>query len=54
MAGNGLVEESYICKLLEGESLDTLKESGLRDEMFLTCKDQIQFIQKHEAARIWI
>ena len=49
MAGNGLVEESYICKLLEGGSLDTLKESGLRDEMFLTCKDQIQFIQKHEA-----
>ena len=26
MAGNGLVEESYICKLLEGGSLDTLKE----------------------------
>lgn len=49
MVGNGLVEESYICKLLEGGSLDTLKESGLRDEMFLTCKDQIQFIQKHEA-----
>lgn len=49
MAGNGLVEESYICKLLEGGSLDTFKESGLRDEMFLTCKDQIQFIQKHEA-----
>ena len=24
MAGNGLVEESYICKLLEGGSLDTL------------------------------
>ena len=47
MAGNGLVEESYICKLLEGGSLDTLKESGLRDEMFLTCKDQIQFIQNH-------
>ena len=49
MAGNGLVEESYICILLEGGSLDTLNESGLRDEMFLTCKDQIQFIQKHEA-----
>ena len=49
MAGNGLVEESYICKLLEGGSLDDMKEQGLREDMFLTCKDEILFIQKHEA-----
>lgn len=47
MAGNGLIEESFICRLLETGSLAPLKEQGLTDEMFLTCKDEIQFIQKH-------
>lgn len=49
MAGNGLIEESFICRLLEVGSLDPMKEQGLTDSMFLTCKDEIQFIQTHFA-----
>lgn len=46
---SGLIEESFICRLLEKGSLDPFKEQGLTDDMFLTCKDEIQFIQRHFA-----
>lgn len=46
---SGLIEESFICRLLEKGSLDSFKEQGLTEDMFLTCKDEIQFIQRHFA-----
>lgn len=46
---SGLIEESFICRLLEKGSLDPFKEQGLTEDMFLTCKDEIQFIQRHFA-----
>lgn len=49
MAGNGLIEESFICRLLETGSIDPMKEQGLTDAMFLTCKDEIQYIERHFA-----
>lgn len=44
-----LIEESFITRLLEGGSVDPFKELGLTDAMFLTCKDEIQFIESHFA-----
>ena len=49
MANNGLVEESYICRLFEIGSIDQMQEEGLTEDMFLTCKDEIRFIVNHVA-----
>jgi len=46
---NGLIEESYISRLLDESSLDVYREHGLTSAMFLTCKDEIQFIEAHWA-----
>lgn len=46
---SGLIEESYISRLLDEPSLDLYREQGLTVEMFLTCKDEIQFIEAHWA-----
>lgn len=48
MATN-LVEESYICRLFDIGSIDHMKETGLTEDMFLTCKDEIKFIEAHVA-----
>lgn len=48
MAGNTLIEESFICKVLESGSLEPMKELGVSEDMFLTCSDEITFLQKHE------
>lgn len=44
---SGLIEESYISRLLEESSLDLYREHGLTEEMFLTCKEEIRFIEAH-------
>ena len=46
---NGLIEESYISRLLDEPSLDVYREQGLTEAMFLTCKDEIRFIETHWA-----
>lgn len=46
---NNLVEESYISRLFDIGSVDHLKEVGLTEDMFLTCKAEIRFIQNHVA-----
>lgn len=49
MAKTGLIEESYICKLLDQGSLDEYREQGLSAVMFLTCREKVEFIEKHYA-----
>jgi len=46
---SGLIEESYISRILEESSLDIYREQGLTEDMFLTCKDEISFIVTHWA-----
>lgn len=34
-----MVEQSFICKTLEAPDLEIIFSNGLREDMFLTCKD---------------
>ena len=47
MAATGMIEQSIISKLLESGSLDVLHTNNVLPEMFLTCKDEIEFILRH-------
>lgn len=42
-----MVEQSFICKTLEAPDLEIIFSNGLREDMFLTCKDEIHFIIQH-------
>lgn len=42
-----MIEQSIICKLLEAEDLEILHSNGVTEDMFLSCKDEIQFITTH-------
>ena len=46
MAATGMIEQSIISKLLESGSLDVLHTNNVLPEMFLTCKDEIEFMLK--------
>jgi replicative DNA helicase len=41
------VEQSLICKVLDAPDLEILHANGVIAEMFLTCKDEIEFIINH-------
>jgi replicative DNA helicase len=43
----GMIEQSFICKLLDGTDLEMLNTNGVTEEMFLTCKKEIKFIVNH-------
>lgn len=40
-----MIEQSFICKLLEAKDLDMLTD--LKMDMFITCKDELKFILNH-------
>jgi len=42
-----MIEQSLLCKVLEATDLEILHSNGLTEEMFLTCKDEVQFISTH-------
>lgn len=42
-----MIEQSLISKLLEAPDLEILHSNGVTVDMFLTCKDEIQFIVNH-------
>ena len=42
-----MIEQSLICKLLEAPDLEIFHSNGVTAEMFLTCKDEVQFITNH-------
>ncbi|AVM69754.1 DNA helicase [Lachnospiraceae bacterium oral taxon 500] len=42
-----MIEQSLICKILEATDLELLNANGVTSEMFLTCKDEVDFITTH-------
>ena len=42
-----MIEQSLICKLLEAPDFEILRVNGVIPDMFLTCKDEIYFIENH-------
>ena len=42
-----MIEQSFICKLLEAKDLDILLGKGLKTDMFITCKEELKFIVNH-------
>lgn len=42
-----MIEQSIICKVLEAPDLEILHANGVIAEMFLTCKDEVEFIITH-------
>ena len=42
-----MIEQSLICKLLEAPDLEIFHSKGVIADMFLTCKDEVQFILDH-------
>lgn len=42
-----MIEQSIICKLLEATDLEILHSNSITAEMFLTCKDEVEFILDH-------
>lgn len=42
-----MIEQSLICKVLDAPDLEILHANGVIAEMFLTCKDEIDFITNH-------
>lgn len=42
-----MIEQSIICKLLEATDLEILHSNSITADMFLTCKDEINFILDH-------
>ena len=42
-----MIEQSLICKVLEAPDLEILHSAGVTSDMFLTCKDEVVFIQNH-------
>ena len=42
-----MIEQSFICKLLEAKDLDMLLGKGLKTDMFITCKEELKFIINH-------
>lgn len=42
-----MIEQSLICKVLDAPDLEILHANGVIAEMFLTCKDEVDFIITH-------
>lgn len=42
-----MIEQSLICKLLDTPDMELLNSNGVIPEMFLTCKEEVLFIQNH-------
>lgn len=42
-----MIEQSLLCKLLEGKDLEILHSNGVTEDMFLTCGLEIKFIISH-------
>ena len=42
-----MIEQSLICKLLEAPDFEILRANGVTPAMFLTCKEEIAFIENH-------
>ena len=42
-----MVEQSFICKVLDAPDLEIIFSHGLREDMFLTCGSEIRFIINH-------
>lgn len=42
-----MIEQSLLCKLLEAPDLEILHSHGVTADMFLTCKDEVNFILNH-------
>lgn len=42
-----MIEQSLICKLLEAPDLEILNSNGVISEMFLTSRDEVEFIINH-------
>ena len=42
-----MIEQSLICKLLEAPDFEMLRVNGVTPDMFLTCKDEVSFIENH-------
>lgn len=45
-----MIEQSLICKVLDAPDLEILHANGVIAEMFLTCRDEIDFIINHYTA----
>ena len=42
-----MIEQSLICKLLEAPDFEIFRANGVIPDMFLTCKDEVFFIENH-------
>ena len=42
-----MIEQSLICKLLEAPDFEIFRANGVLPEMFLTCKNEVSFIENH-------
>ena len=42
-----MIEQSLICKLLEAPDFEILKTNGVIPDMFLTCRNEVAFIENH-------
>lgn len=42
-----MIEQSLICKLLETPDMELFTSNGVISDMFLTCREEVQFIQNH-------
>jgi replicative DNA helicase len=42
-----MIEQSLICKLLDTPDLELFNSNGVISDMFLTCKDEVRFIENH-------
>jgi replicative DNA helicase len=42
-----MIEQSLICKLLEAPDFEIFRSNGVTPDMFLTCKDEVFFIEDH-------
>jgi replicative DNA helicase len=42
-----MIEQSLICKLLEAPDFEIFRANGVTYDMFLTCKDEVLFIENH-------
>lgn len=42
-----MIEQSLICKLLEAPDFEIFRANGVLPDMFLTCKNEVAFIENH-------
>ena len=42
-----MVEQSFLCKVLDAPDLEIIFSNGLKEEMFLTCGAEVRFIVNH-------